>query len=223
MHCKRAYADGVRRLGLLDFRTDAISEQVREIRKLLSARQGRADIMSGEAIIDFSPRSSNHEFQIRLPTSLAAMIRSANWSMTFFPDVAATISARAGHGRDRQKRALPPWWVTGSRPPFPMTASFWIELKGTRSDAMVTASAALGRLIHCLDLIAHLPDSLEERQTLLRSLMRDRKCLVILDDARDSGAHLPPLMPPAPSAALITSRRAFQISACMRSNYRSWV
>ncbi|MEU6986786.1 BTAD domain-containing putative transcriptional regulator [Streptomyces sp. NPDC046324] len=83
----------------------------------------------------------------------------------------------------------------------------YIDLRGTGDSGTRTASDALARLLQGLG-VEHdrLPHDLEGRATLYRTLMHGRRMLLLLDDAADAD-QLRPLVPPGPSAVIVTSRR----------------
>jgi len=82
----------------------------------------------------------------------------------------------------------------------------YINLRGT-GDQPVTPEDALGRFLRGLGLDwPAIPVAAEERAALYRSMLSDRRVLVVLDDARDA-AHVRPLIPAGSrNAVLITSR-----------------
>ncbi|WP_306207326.1 BTAD domain-containing putative transcriptional regulator [Actinoplanes sp. RD1] len=81
----------------------------------------------------------------------------------------------------------------------------WAELRGTSGDPAPPAEI-LAQFLRSLD-VSVVPDSLAERAALYRSLLADRKMLVVLDDAAD-GAQLVPLIPAGPDCkVLVTARR----------------
>ncbi|TDQ55433.1 AfsR/SARP family transcriptional regulator [Actinorugispora endophytica] len=85
---------------------------------------------------------------------------------------------------------------------------FFIDLYGhTVDQEPVTADTALGSLLRAVGLEADaVPDSLEERAALWRSILVDRRVLVVLDNAVNY-AQVGPLLPAsAGSLTLITSR-----------------
>ncbi|MHA7961016.1 AfsR/SARP family transcriptional regulator [Streptomyces sp. L500] len=81
-----------------------------------------------------------------------------------------------------------------------------VDLRGTDPEPVDTG-AALVELLHALGVTdAALPDDVERRTALYRSLLADRRVLVVLDDAHDT-ARVRPLLPGMPGcAALVTTR-----------------
>jgi DNA-binding SARP family transcriptional activator/tetratricopeptide (TPR) repeat protein/DNA-binding XRE family transcriptional regulator len=80
------------------------------------------------------------------------------------------------------------------------------DLRGV-GDQPVGAAEVLGRFLTALG-VASLPADPDERAALFRSLLTDRRVLVLLDNARDA-SQVAPLIPGTPgNAALVTSRNA---------------
>ncbi|MCS7483759.1 BTAD domain-containing putative transcriptional regulator [Umezawaea endophytica] len=92
-----------------------------------------------------------------------------------------------------------------------------LDLRGTSRDA-VPSSEALAEALRALGVPpSSLPNTERERVTLYRSVLADRKVLVVLDDARDP-AHVRPLLPgSAGSAVLITSRHNMAVLPGVRT------
>ena len=83
----------------------------------------------------------------------------------------------------------------------------FVNLHAFSAQPTVSPAEALADLLSALGVSPrHLPDSLEERAALWRSLMADRKVLLVLDNAQDD-AQVRPLLPGSPSSlVLVTSR-----------------
>lgn len=83
---------------------------------------------------------------------------------------------------------------------------FHLDLRGTDPEPVDTGTA-LADLLYALGVTdAALPDGVERRAALYRSLLADRRVLVVLDDAHDTAQALP-LLPGTPGcAALVTTR-----------------
>jgi len=79
---------------------------------------------------------------------------------------------------------------------------------GAASGLQADPFTVLGRLLRVIGVpTEELPDTLEERAALWRSLLSERRVLVVLDDA-GSGAQVRPLLPAGPgAAAIVTSSR----------------
>ncbi|MEV4612476.1 BTAD domain-containing putative transcriptional regulator [Kitasatospora sp. NPDC049258] len=82
----------------------------------------------------------------------------------------------------------------------------YLNLRGARADPL-EPGAALVHLLRSLGVAGSaVPEELDERAALYRSLLAERRVLVVLDDARDL-AQLRPLLPGSEhSAVLVTSR-----------------
>jgi DNA-binding SARP family transcriptional activator len=81
----------------------------------------------------------------------------------------------------------------------------WAELRGASADP-ATPTEILAQFLRSLD-VPVVPESLTERAALYRSLLADRRMLVVLDDAAD-GAQILPLIPAgAGCKVLVTARR----------------
>ncbi|GAA2905169.1 SARP family transcriptional regulator [Actinoplanes cyaneus] len=81
----------------------------------------------------------------------------------------------------------------------------WAELRGTSTDP-ATPAEILAQFLRSLN-VSTVPDSPAERAALYRSLLADRRMLVVLDDAAD-GAQIAPLIPAgAGCKVLVTARR----------------
>lgn len=118
----------------------------------------------------------------------------------------SAISGTAGVG----KTALAVHWahVTRRREPDPFPdGCLYLDLRGFDPAAPMTPHDALAAALRSLGLADDaVPDTLPERAARYRSLLDDRRMLLLLDNARDS-EQVRPLLPGSPTClALVTSR-----------------
>jgi DNA-binding SARP family transcriptional activator len=115
----------------------------------------------------------------------------------------ATISGAAGIG----KTAMAVHWAHVVANQFP-DGQIYIDLNG--SDPTCTPlepSAVLGQILSVLDVpAARIPVSVGERESLYRTMLADRRMLVVLDDVHDAGQVRPLLPVSSGSFVLVTSR-----------------
>lgn len=113
------------------------------------------------------------------------------------------ISGPAGIG----KTALALHWSHRNLARFP-DAQLFVDLCGHERDAApVTANDALGWFLRALGVgSAAIPAEQQERSALYRSLLADRRALIVLDNARDS-RQVRPLLPGSASCLTITTSR----------------
>ena len=83
-------------------------------------------------------------------------------------------------------------------------AQLLVALKGTTAEP-TSPRAAMEDVLRRFEPAAKLPDDDDAVSELYRDCLGNRKALLILDNARDA-AQVMPLLPPPPSAALVTSR-----------------
>jgi tetratricopeptide (TPR) repeat protein len=104
------------------------------------------------------------------------------------------------------KTALAVGWGHAVRGDFPDGALF-ADLHGYAPDGPAAASETLERFLRALGVDPRLvPADLAELTGMYRSIMIDRRMLVLLDDAL-TAAQVTPLLPPSPeSVAVVTSR-----------------
>ncbi|MBP2330473.1 DNA-binding SARP family transcriptional activator/DNA-binding MarR family transcriptional regulator [Kibdelosporangium banguiense] len=117
------------------------------------------------------------------------------------PDGIWVISGTAGIG----KTALAVHWAHKVRKRFP-DGQLYLNLRGfERESTPVAPAAALAQLVRTLGVDpGEMPTELDELARLYRSLLADRKVLVLLDNARDAVQVMPLL--PSSGLVLITSR-----------------
>ncbi|MFB3149015.1 MAG: tetratricopeptide repeat protein [Alphaproteobacteria bacterium] len=84
-----------------------------------------------------------------------------------------------------------------------------VDMGGT-SDQPLEPAAAMERVIHSFEPGARLPDEADAVAALYRSILSDKRALIILDNASD-GAQVRPLIPPPPCAAMVTSRQGIAL------------
>ncbi|MFL6144257.1 MAG: AfsR/SARP family transcriptional regulator [Labedaea sp.] len=83
----------------------------------------------------------------------------------------------------------------------------YIDLHGYAPTAPMSPADALGWLLRSLGVLpARIPAEEQERAALYRSLLADRRMLVVLDNAR-SVAHIRSLLPASPGCAVIVTSR----------------
>lgn len=115
------------------------------------------------------------------------------------------ITGTAGVG----KTSLALHWAHSVRHRFP-DGQLYINLRGYDPGAPVTAQQALHQFLRALGVPSSaIPVALEDRSAMFRSLLADRRVLVILDNAASPG-QVRPLLPGSPTClALVTSRNRF--------------
>jgi DNA-binding SARP family transcriptional activator/tetratricopeptide (TPR) repeat protein len=121
------------------------------------------------------------------------------------PDAVVIIAlcGTAGVG----KTALAVHWAHRVRPRFP-DGQLYVNLRGFDGvGAAVSPATAIRRFLDALDVPAtRIPTDLDAQAALYRSLLADRRMLIVLDNARDA-EQVRPLLPGSPEClVLITSR-----------------
>jgi hypothetical protein len=118
---------------------------------------------------------------------------------------ALSISAIVG-GAGTGKTALAVHWAHQVRHRFG-DGQLYVDLRGTTPTAPLRPIQALTNLLRGLGVAAFdVPDELDQAAALYRTLLADRRVLVVLDDTRDAD-QLRPLLPGSPGClVLITSR-----------------
>ncbi|MCP2243086.1 AfsR/SARP family transcriptional regulator [Lentzea aerocolonigenes] len=107
------------------------------------------------------------------------------------------ITGTAGVG----KTALAVRWAHAARDRYP-DGQLYVNLRGfDADDEPLTPTAALAQLLRAL---GSTPSESDDQSGLFRSLLADRKALVVLDNARDAAQVLPLL--PSSGRVLVTSR-----------------
>jgi len=117
---------------------------------------------------------------------------------------AMVISGMAGVG----KTALAVHWAHQVAEWFP-DGQLYVNLCGYDTDQPMSAGDALGGFLRALGVTGQqIPAGANERAALYRSLLAERRILVVLDNARNSG-QVRPLLPGNPACVtVVTSRRA---------------
>lgn len=118
------------------------------------------------------------------------------------------------------KTALVTSWAHAHRDDFP-DGQLFVDLRGQSSDAPVRPTRALSTLISALGVPGQqIPPDLEGRTALLRTVVADRRLLLVADNAR-SAEQVRPLLPGGPSCVvLVTSRRRLDGLAIRDDSWR---
>ena len=137
-------------------------------------------------------------------TGRAAFVRELSQVLAHTPGAVMAISALAGIG-GVGKTTLAVHVAHRARQDFP-DGQLYVDLEGVGARP-AEPETVLGSFLRALGMEdSAIPDSLEERSALYRSVLNDRRVLVLLDNARDA-AQVRPLIPSAEGCAtLVTSR-----------------
>jgi DNA-binding SARP family transcriptional activator/Tfp pilus assembly protein PilF len=123
------------------------------------------------------------------------------------PVVITVIGGTAGVG----KTALAVHWARQVAGDFP-DGQLYVNLRGFGPAEPVSPTEALRAFLDALQVPAHqIPSSLDGRHALYRSLVEDKRILVVLDNARDP-AQVRPLLPASPTALVVITSRSEQAS-----------
>ncbi|MFG2817781.1 BTAD domain-containing putative transcriptional regulator [Kitasatospora sp. NPDC048365] len=91
----------------------------------------------------------------------------------------------------------------GLRPDFP-DGQLYVDLRGA-GESPAEPAVVLGDFLHALG-VTDTPDSLDQRAALYRSLLADKRMLILLDNARDARQLLPLIPGVSGNAVMVTSR-----------------
>jgi tetratricopeptide (TPR) repeat protein len=125
-----------------------------------------------------------------------------------------TISGLQGMG-GIGKTALALKLAEQLKPNYP-DAQFYLDLKGTSKESL-SAKDAMAHVIRSYHPEAKLPEDESGLQGLYLSLLESKKALLLMDNAT-SAQQVKPLIPPAGSIMLITSRNLFTLSGFFIKN-----
>ncbi|KRV49122.1 hypothetical protein AQ490_21755 [Wenjunlia vitaminophila] len=118
------------------------------------------------------------------------------------PLMIASISGTAGVG----KTALAVHWSRRVAERFP-DGQLHLSLRAYASSDPLTADEALGQLLRALGVASlRIPRSQDEKASLYRSLLADRRVLLLLDDA-SSLEQVRPLLPASPTCLVVVTSR----------------
>ncbi|WP_430783259.1 BTAD domain-containing putative transcriptional regulator [Actinoplanes sp. G11-F43] len=118
------------------------------------------------------------------------------------PATLVTIGGMAGVG----KTTLGVQWAHRIADRYP-DGQLHLDLRGFHPDGVLTSAGALRVLLEALGTPpGGVPSGLDARSALFRSLLADRRVLILLDNARDS-AHVLPLLPGAPGCLTVVTSR----------------
>jgi hypothetical protein len=92
-------------------------------------------------------------------------------------------------------------------------AQLLVDLRGT-SETPMSSRAAMESVIRRFHPKAKLPDDAVQVAEIYRDLLKKRKCFLILDNAHDAG-QVASLLPPEPSAAIVTSRSVLPLAGVL--------
>ena len=119
----------------------------------------------------------------------------------------ATISGLTGQG-GVGKTVLALNLAEEIAPQFP-DAQIYLDLKGV-SEKPLTAGDAMAHVIRAFHPDAKLPDKEDDLKPLYRSVLHEKRALLLMDNARDAG-QVRPLIPPKGCALRVTSRQHFAL------------
>jgi tetratricopeptide (TPR) repeat protein len=100
-------------------------------------------------------------------------------------------------------------------PNFP-DAQIYLDLKGV-SEKPLTAAEAISHVLRTFHPEAKLPEKEDELCALYRSVLHNKRAVLLMDNARDA-AQVKPLIPPEGCALLVTSRQHFALPGLQAKN-----
>ncbi|GAA1656713.1 AfsR/SARP family transcriptional regulator [Actinoplanes couchii] len=125
-----------------------------------------------------------------------ALLTEIDWATV------VTIGGMAGVG----KTSLAVHWAHRIAGRYP-DGQLHLDLRGFHPDGAVNPAHALHTLLEALGIApGDVPATLDARSALFRSLLTDRRVLILLDNARDS-AQVLPLLPGAPGCLTVVTSR----------------
>ncbi|RKT55526.1 ATP-binding protein [Saccharothrix australiensis] len=169
----------------------------------------QAGVINGDVVVTGEPAVVPHELPtgpvhfVERDTELAALDELLAIRADGLPAI-AVVTGTAGVG----KTALALRWAHRHTAGFP-GGQLFLDLHGFDRQPPLTSAEAAARLLRSLGVARpeEIP-SATERAARLRTVLSDRRVLLVLDNARSAEQVLPLLPGPSPSAVMVTSRAA---------------
>lgn len=141
----------------------------------------------------------------QLPPDVTRLVgRTAELRAITGPGAAATVTIDGPAGVGKTALAVHVAHLLADEYP---DGQLHVDLRGYAGEPPLTTSAALDRLLRGVGVRPeHVPDDLDERAATLRSVLADKRMLVVLDDARDVEQVRPLLPGTSGCRVLVTSR-----------------
>jgi len=200
---------GLAQFNIIDFRNGYESG----LRALLEALRSKELVPSSEG--EFTSLAIANRFQLPTPpadfTGREAELRDLRGAIEKDGIRIAALTGQGGVG----KTALAIKLAVELTPNFP-DAQIYLDLKGTTEKPLTTAEG-LAHVIRAFHPETRLPDKEAELYALFRSVLDDKRAVLLMDNARD-GTQVQSLIPPERCVLLLTSRTQLMLPGLYQKN-----
>ena len=174
------------------------------------------DKVGGDKIINYQPQLPQpvltSPFQLRSPRKdFTGRIKELNDLRAAVLAGGVSLQGQGGVGKTELAYKL----AEESASNFP-DAQIYLDLKGV-SEKPLTAAEAMSHVLRTFHPEAKLPETEEELSPLYLNLLKTKRALLLMDNAKDA-AQVKPLIPPAGCTLLVTSRHHFLVPGLPQKN-----
>jgi tetratricopeptide (TPR) repeat protein len=178
--------------------------------------RAQGDVVHGDKVVNEAPRPiipTLHQLRAAVGDFVGREKEIADLLATLRGGASAAISGISGMGGIGKTELA--FYVAERLRDVYTDAQLVVDMRGTDNTPRDPADALAACIRAFLGPEQRLPDDLQELTLIYRNVLEGKRALILLDNALD-GAQARPLMPPAGSALLVTSRETIALSGMKR-------